>query len=401
MSLHPRSAKHLLVAPICTLLLAAPQAMAANFSSLGDLAGGTFDSRVAAVSDDGSTIVGWSVNAAGTEAFRWTRRGGMQSLGVLADVPATNHNSIAGAVSADGSVIVGYGASATGTVAWRWTAATGMTSLGGLGGNDGFTRADAVSADGSTVVGYSSNSLHPNGTGYRWTQSTGMTDIGMLPGDVWSWARNINADGSTIIGQSNTFSGGQAYRWTAASGMTGLGKPNGATNSSAGDMSADGSIIAGGAVINGLSHAVIWSESGGWEDLGTLAGYQQASNGGISADGSLVFGQVFNYDQAKNTFTSEGTIWDRDHGMRSAEDWLSNIYGLDLTGWTINYVADISDDGKTLVGFGINPNGNTEAWVADLHVAAVPLPAGVWLMGSGLLAIGGLRRKRQGQPLAA
>jgi probable HAF family extracellular repeat protein len=47
---------------------------------LGDLAGGTFNSGASNVSADGSTVVGVSTSASGTEAFLWTEATGMVAL---------------------------------------------------------------------------------------------------------------------------------------------------------------------------------------------------------------------------------------------------------------------------------------------------------------------------------
>ncbi|NIW35024.1 MAG: hypothetical protein GWN32_00075 [Gemmatimonadetes bacterium] len=58
-------------------------------------------------------------------------------------------------------------------------------------------------------------------------------------------------------------------------------------------------------------------------------------------------------------------IWDRDHGMRRVRDVLTGL-GLDLTGWELTGAADISADGRTLVGSGLNPEGYPEAWIAVL-----------------------------------
>lgn len=372
--------------------LSSPQATAASFTGLGDLAGGAFQSYALGVSGDGSTVVGYSsVNdTGGSEAFRWTRAGGLQSLGAM---PSIDHNAYGSAASANGSVIAGYGRSERGTESFRWTAATGLVPLGGLGANDGFTRVDDMSADGSVLVGYSQTSAHPNGAGYYWTPASGMTSVGLLPGDVWSWARGVSNDGSVIVGQSNSFSGGQAFRWTQATGTVGLGLAPGAATTSATDIANDGT-IAGGGRVGGLSQSMVWTQAGGWESLGSLAGYQQSGEAGISVDGSLVFGQVFNYDSVTSTFTNEGMVWDRAHGMRFAKDWLTQDYGIDLAGWTLQYVSGVSDDNKVVVGYGINPNGNTEAWMANLNSAPVPLPAGGYLMVTGLLALAGLRRPR-------
>src|SRR5262245_39101254 len=63
------------------LLLATSRAVAATLQSLGDLPGGSFDSRANAVSADGSVVVGFGDNAAGyQDAFRWTAAAGMVGL---------------------------------------------------------------------------------------------------------------------------------------------------------------------------------------------------------------------------------------------------------------------------------------------------------------------------------
>ena len=82
---------------------------AATFTPLGDLPGGSFESIANGISADGSVIVGQGISAAGPEAFRWTREGGMVGLG---DLPGGAFQSEANDVYADGSVIVGFGRSA-------------------------------------------------------------------------------------------------------------------------------------------------------------------------------------------------------------------------------------------------------------------------------------------------
>ncbi|MFX4643205.1 autotransporter domain-containing protein, partial [Acinetobacter baumannii] len=72
--------------------------------------------------------------------------------------------------------------------------------------------AKAVSADG-TVVG-SANNARNRYRAFRWTPATGLQDIGALPGFTESWAYDISADGSTIVGYSRGSSGDLATRWT-------------------------------------------------------------------------------------------------------------------------------------------------------------------------------------------
>ncbi len=123
-----------------------------DFEPLGDLTGGSFESKAWAVSGDGSTVVGESNSTNGDEAFRWTS--GTDMVG-LCDLAGGVFNSVAFGVSADGSVVVGWGSEggvATAT-AYRWTSGTGMVVLGDLPGGGTNSQAFDVSADGSVVVG--------------------------------------------------------------------------------------------------------------------------------------------------------------------------------------------------------------------------------------------------------
>jgi probable HAF family extracellular repeat protein len=71
-----------------------------------------------------------------------------------------------------------------------------------------------------------------------------MTDLGTLPGGNHSEARGVSADGSVVVGYSNSANGGRAFRWTSA-GMTDLGTLPGGNHSVAYGVSADGSVVVG------------------------------------------------------------------------------------------------------------------------------------------------------------
>jgi len=51
----------------------------------------------------------------------------------------------------------------------------------------------------------------------------------------------------------------------------------------------------------------------------------------------------------------------RASGLRSLRDLLVKGYGLDLTGWTLRSATGISADGRSIVGFGIDPSGDDRA----------------------------------------
>ena len=60
--------------------------------------------------------------------------------------------------------------------------------------------------------------------------------------------------------------------------------------------------------------------------------------------------------------------------MRSLSDILLSHYNMDLGGWVLTQAIGISDDGLTVAGNGINPEGNEEGWIVTL-VAGQTNPA--------------------------
>jgi uncharacterized membrane protein len=131
----------------------------------------------------------------------------------------------------------------------------------------------------------------------------------------------------------------EAFRWTEAEGMVGLGDlPPGDYGSSAYAVSGDGSIIVGTSTV-GTPIRTNPVETGIWTSI-------------------------------EDWRIARAFIWDQAHGMRNLQDVLINDYGLDLTGWTLTIARDISDDGRTIIGDGINPEGQSQAWIARLPAPA-------------------------------
>ncbi len=134
-------------------------------------------------------------------------------------------------------------------------------------------------------------------------------------GSFYSKARAISADGSVIVGESDSASGIQAFRWENGV-MTRLGYPTGNSISEAKAVSADGSVVLGD-----------YSSGGRWGPF----------------------------------------IWDEYNGMRSLEYVLAKDYGLVLGGWKLVQVKAISDDATTIVGYGYNPDGDDVGWIAVIN----------------------------------
>ena len=67
-------------------------------------------------------------------------------------------------------------------------------------------------------------------------------------------------------------------------------------------------------------------------------------------------------------------IWTPAGGLRELKDVLASDYGLDLTGWSLSQATGVSDDGRTIIGIGVDPSGLSEAFVATL---GSPCPADI------------------------
>ncbi|MEW8014952.1 MAG: hypothetical protein AB2807_09260 [Candidatus Sedimenticola endophacoides] len=128
-------------------------------------------------------------------------------------------------------------------------------------------------------------------------------------------------------------------------------------------MSGDGTAVVG----KDNSAAFRWSYGNNWEYLESYLGAGFSSNAyDVSEHGHVVVGSV---GEAEG---SEAFIWDAVNGMRSLQRVLTDIEGLDLTGWTLTSGTAISHDGRTIVGTGINPEGAQEPFWARLSVGTIP-----------------------------
>jgi probable HAF family extracellular repeat protein len=213
-----------------------------------------------------------------------------------------------------------------------------------------------------------------------------MTGLGDLSGAGFgSEAFGISADGLTVVGRGWATLGNEAFRWTATDDMIGLGDlDGGAYDSLAFAISGDGSTIVGWGSSDSGREAMRWTAGTGMVSLGDLAGgYVDGAAYDVTPSGSVIVGT------SKSEFGDEAFVWDAANGMRSLRDVLINDVGLDLSGWWLSYARGISDDGQSIVGWGINPNGDTEAWVATL-----PEPTTVSLLVFAGLA---LIRQRNGR----
>lgn len=346
-------------------LLMSREAGAASFTftPLGGLAGSYLENGATEVSADGTVVVGRSGASLAVfrDAFRWTKNEGMVDLGALSGSSISEAYS----VSADGTFIVGYSASQ----AFRWTASEGMVGLGDLPGGSFLSVGRGVSGDGGVVVG---ESISTSGReAFRWTPSSGMVGLGDLEGGgFFSIAFDVSADGATVVGVGVTSTGRQAFRWTAGEGMVGLGDlPGGITQSTALSASSDGAIVVGWGNSELGREAFRWTAGDGMVGLGDLpgGGFESLASD-ISADGTVIVGQ------GSSNSGQEAFIWTDRGGLTVLQDVLITGGVTNLEGWKLTHASGVSADGRTIVGYGIDPDGYEKAWVAT-----VPEP-GTWAL---------------------
>jgi uncharacterized membrane protein len=236
--------------------------------------------------------------------------------GPYATLPASagGYNPQARGISQDGSVVVGAESSPNGPRPWWWSATTGSESLP----IDGPGSAEDVSANGQIVVGLIAHRPFVKTSG----------TLAILPrfADYEETEfRRISRDGTVAVGDAysivNGVRAGAAIRWTSSSGYESLGRV--------------------GPGPNPFDQVC----------------YATACN----RDGSLVGGSQGG---------RRAWIWDRANGIRDLQGALAADFGINLPGWSLEHVLDISSDGDYLVGSGIyfdSTGGHASSWVVHIH----------------------------------
>ncbi len=343
-------------------------ALAQSFTGVGYLPGGGSFSEALGVSNDGTIVVG-SSDAAGVQerAFIWTN-------GVITGIPNSGsyRPAIAFAIS-DNRVVVGTSYGPNGPEAFKYNSinlsfrALGGTVAGGMGSS-----ARAISADGRTTVGFRSH----GGSSVEACVWTGPSPVGLgylTPGGLRSAANGISANAAVIVGESIA-AGLMTHEAFIASGgaaMVSLGTLGGGF-SFAHAISDDGMVIVGSSTrsvpgTHAFSYDVV---AGLMTDLGELAGGADFSDAlAVNADGTVIVGR------SAGASGTVAMIWDANHGVRSLKDVLINRGVSNLASWTLSSASGISDDGTVICGWGLNPLGLDEGWVAVLPAAPPHCPA--------------------------
>jgi probable HAF family extracellular repeat protein len=371
------------VALLLALALGPRAAGAFSFTSLGQLCDGCANSQAYAISADGSIVAGNAETTPGGphQAFVWTQPTGKTPVG------STNPSSGL-AMSRDGVWVAG----AEGGGPYRWSQGTGVEALPALPGGNGNGQVRDSSSDGSVFVGIANSAntgpASPPTEAFRFDASADeMVGLGDLPGGAFdSTANGVSPDGWLVVGNTTdngsfaiTWSAGPGDDWTAPviSPLAGLivgGESFAVDASSSGPLQ----IIIGAAEDLDGWKAVFWDSVGGIHVIGT------GVPDGVTPDGTRIVGKDGN---------GEAFIWDAANGMRTIRSLLP---GTEADDWiNLGIATDISDDGRTITGFGINDEGALEAWVA-----VVPEPSAALLTGIGVCMLAPVSRRRSMTPAA-
>lgn len=280
-------------------------------------------------------------------------------------------------VSSDGSTVVGsFGIANFRIATAQIVGSESMIKVNDPDVSPASSEAFAANYDGERVAGSTRVAIDGNIHGrsfydqaWLWSEAGGTVLLGYLAEASLairqSEALAISADGATVVGYSNTSASGgfEAFRWSAESGMLGLGDfLGGPVNSLANDISASGNAIVGyGETANGIE-AALWLKGESIRNLGTTNdGYRMEVANATSVDGSIVVGQ------GRISEDSRAMIWDEENGLHLISDWVeTNLPEVDLQGWKLREAIDISDNGRYIIGRGVNLSDDDGSWRLDL-----------------------------------
>ena len=300
-----------------------------------------------AVSADGTVVVGESLDETNNvnHAIRLVGAGAAQFMASPIDAEG---GCRAYGVSTNGALITGTCDllnPPTGTPRdrpFKYTPASGIVYVGPspMAADTGIS-ATGLSDDGNVLVGHTTSPY----LGVRWTAATGWVLLGRLTTNGENNATGVNQNGSVIVGY-DAFSLSVPWKWTAAAGEVALAQPSDATTGvSVWDVSPNGNTMIGDYYASGSSITLRWTN-------GAVAALGPGAGRATSADGSVVVGSN----------NGVATVWNST-GAHTVASLLGTTS--DLSGWTLEFANDVSDNGKVVVGNGKH-NGVSEGWIAHL-----------------------------------
>lgn len=256
-----------------------------------------------------------------------------------------------------------------------------------------------LSSDGKTVIG--SDTIAP----LLWEESEGLRPFPGLEPNSQLRPAAISGDGETVALMSTAIQSGRSFYsahhfttaedvvlWNKASGLQALQPISGHERSLVSGLSHDGTILVGASSHLDLAASSRSLSAVKWEQrspvaLSPVGNFDSTIATDVSADGSLVVG-VARYEPTPETGYSrrdirnlrtldQAVLWLEEEPI-VLHELLVEDYGLEeqLRGWRLTAANAISDDGLTIAGQGIDPEGRYAAWAVTL---SIPEPSSMLL----------------------
>lgn len=328
--------------------------------SLGEPAdtdgGGTFF-----VSKDGKVVAGVAKRMkADTSQFIWTETGGFQLLDAALGWPA---NAEIAAISEDGGTLLAQTIGVEPRLLYTWTIETGAESLGALAGlpTCDFGRA---TKDLTTVFGQCSDPTNYTapGVAFRWTEAEGMvalteqeTGVACQMGVI-----AVAADGASALGTANCGGASDDWHWAKWSVATGVTQFAQRAWFDLAGVSEDARVLFGNLSGGGQPRAFTWDGAPAIAELAGLA----------TTDSTWVFdsdagGTIFAGQSGLPNYPGTAVLWD-ESGVVDVGAALATL-GVSLNGVELQAAARVaSRDGVTLVQGVANSRENRGVWFAWL-----------------------------------
>lgn len=374
------------IAPAALALAATSLHADVEFIPLGHLPGGQeFFSQATSVSDNGQFVGGHiDGTAPGLTPVIWDGT----TANVLDTPSGFNEGAYVNDISGDGQSAVAISPGPNGFRGIRWDS-SGTPHVFDDTPFGTHTSLNTINYDGTAAGGFVNQTFFPEveSDAAIWTQSGGTQNLGDLSGGLrYANLIGVTNDGSQFVGFASDMLQ-RPVTWDEDNGFTVLQSVSeGSGAGSAMNIAHNGGSIVGRLEVDGTLLPAYWDDEGNASTINLWDGYEVGEAVAVSDDGSIIIG-TWRETEMSSENESLAFIMNAGGDAQPLQDVLMDQYDVNLDGWTLNQITDITPDGMTMVGTGLNPEGNLEAFKI-----VIPAPGSIALLGVAGLA--GRRRRR-------